>query len=122
MRFISAISVLLVVVLAALSPVCVSGWSGQSTTTCSRPGARRSCATKKAEVAQATRSVCGDTLKSQPASCGLRTFVQSQFATFRSAEVSTLLLRHIANISPSLAVIIVSSIGSPETDRGPPRS
>lgn len=122
MRFVSAISVLLVVVLMALSPVCASGWSGQSATTCAPPGARRPFATEKTGVAQVAQAVCHNALKSQPAGCGLRSFVQSQIASFRTAEVPALRVRCIGHIAPARAAIIVSAIGPPETDRGPPRS
>jgi hypothetical protein len=53
----------------------------------------------------------------------MRSFVQIQFVAFRAFQISTPLLRSPGNLpAPSDSVIIVSSIGSPETDRGPPRS
>jgi hypothetical protein len=49
--------------------------------------------------------------------------VQFQFVAFHGFEISTPLRRVTGNISaPFDSTIIISSIGSPETDRGPPRS
>jgi hypothetical protein len=67
--------------------------------------------------------VCGHILKSLPGNCGLRNFVQFQFVEFHNFEISAPLRATSDNISAPLdSAIIVSSIGSPETDRGPPRS
>jgi hypothetical protein len=65
--------------------------------------------------------VCGHTLKSQRGGCSLRSFVQFQFAEFRRVEISSPPLHRDGEISPPFnPAIIVLSIGSPETDRGPP--
>jgi hypothetical protein len=53
----------------------------------------------------------------------MRSFVQLQFLTRQVSEISIQLRQAAGNIAaPSDAVIIVSSIGSPETDRGPPEA
>jgi hypothetical protein len=53
----------------------------------------------------------------------MRSFVQLQFLTRPASEISVPLRREAGNIAaPDDGVIIVSSIGSPETDRGPPNS
>jgi hypothetical protein len=71
----------------------------------------------------AANPVCGYVLKSQSGRCGIRGFAQFQFVTFHAFEISTPLQRAAGSIpAPFDFVIIVSSIGSPETDRGPPAS
>jgi hypothetical protein len=68
-------------------------------------------------------SVCGDVVKSMPGHCSLRSLLRFQFPAFQRFEVSTPLRRTAEIISaPRGASIIATSIGSPETDRGPPRS
>jgi hypothetical protein len=53
----------------------------------------------------------------------VRSFAAFQFVTFRAFVISAALRQTAGNISaPPDSVIIVSSIGSPETDRGPPTS
>jgi len=53
----------------------------------------------------------------------MRSFVPFQFLPFHAFEISTPLQRAAGNIpAPFDFVILVSSIGSPETDRGPPAS
>jgi hypothetical protein len=53
----------------------------------------------------------------------VRGFVQFQLVAFHRFDTSAPLQRAVSSISPPLvSVILASSIGSPETDRGPPRS
>jgi hypothetical protein len=53
----------------------------------------------------------------------MRGLVQFQLLALHSVEISLPLQRPVSNIAAPLdSTIIVSSIGSPETDRGPPRS
>ncbi|HKR29373.1 MAG TPA: hypothetical protein VJT08_02790 [Terriglobales bacterium] len=53
----------------------------------------------------------------------MRSFVPFQFVTLHAVETSVSVPYTGGHISlPLDSVIIVSSIGSPETDRGPPRS
>ena len=119
MRLASATSVLLLVVLATLAPNCVAGWNGQTAADCSRAGVHRICVGQKVD---ASRGSCHRALKSQPNSCGLRSFVQMQFASFRSTGLTRLLLRSVGSVFPGRPAIFASSIGSPQTDRGPPLS
>ena len=106
----------LVVVLSlfGLAPACVAGWDGQPANTACR--AERLCANEKSGKAS-TRNI-------KPAAankCGLRMFVQLQFARFSATSLSRPLLNRTGEISMlAPAVIVFSSIGSPETDRGPP--
>jgi hypothetical protein len=52
----------------------------------------------------------------------MRSFVQSQFVAFHAFEISAP-VRTASSISmPFDSLIIVSSIGSPDADRGPPIS
>jgi hypothetical protein len=53
----------------------------------------------------------------------MRSFIPFQFATLPVFEISSPLKHTGGNVSaPLKAVIVISSMGSPETDRGPPRS
>ena len=121
----SAISVVLILVVAGLSPACVAGW-----TPAARVGraAQDRCAEKKSvgksqTLASATKQPdCGHAVTAAAARCGLRSFIQLQFAQTRQAELARpLLLATEAVLSSPIAVFIVST-GSPQSDRGPPRS
>lgn len=68
-------------------------------------------------------SVCRPLLKSPPGKCGVRSFVQFQFVAFHRFETPAPLPRAVSGISPPLVLVVLASlIGSPEADRGPPRS
>jgi hypothetical protein len=123
MRRASITSVLLILALGTSASACVAGWGSQSAPSCVRPNARQARARTKPSISTAVGTTCGHSLKSLPGNCGLRNFVQFQFVTFHKFEVHTPLRPTCGNISAPLdSAIIVSSIGSPETDRGPPRS
>ena len=78
---------------------------------------------EKLGTATAGGLACGRVVKSLPDKCGLRSLVRRQFVVFRTFEISTPLRRTASNISaPFDSMIMVSSVGSPETDRGPPCS
>jgi hypothetical protein len=114
-------ALLLILVFLVLSPACVAGWGGEPVSACST--ARRSCTEVKAKTIKIAPPACSHVRKSQPNRCGLRSFVQLQFMEVRSAvDVFVPPLRLAEYISPARFVIIISSIGPPETDRGPPRS
>jgi hypothetical protein len=119
MRRTSIASVLLILVLATSASACVAGW-GQQADSCAhtiRP------VSPLAKPGIATRTQCSHALESLPGRCGMRSFIQFQFVAFHAFQISAPLKRAAGNISrPPDAVIIASSIGSPETDRGPPRS
>ena len=119
MRRASITSVLLIVVLASSASACVAGSGNPSLAACSRD--RRISAPAKPKVA--VRSTCGHDLRSLPGRCGMRTFVQFQFVALHTEEIVSPLTRPAGRILlPSDSVILISSIGSPETDRGPPNS
>ena len=93
-----------------LAPACVAGWDGQPANTACR--VERLCAQKKS----------GKSIKPPAANkCGLRNFVQLQFVRLPATKLSRPLLNRDSEVSFfAPAVIVFSSIGSPETDRGPP--
>lgn len=109
----SITSVLLIVAMATSASACVAGWCSQLETSCRPAGVRKACAREK--------PACGPLIKSLPGKCGLRSFLQFHFAAFFTFEISTPFRCASSTISvPSDSVIIASSIGTPETDRGPP--
>jgi len=122
MRRTAIISVLLSVVTAGSASACVGGWGSQSAHSCLSTGTRRTCVRKEARTTT-MRPACGDVLKSQPGRCGMRSFIQFQFVTLHACGISAPLQHATGRISARFdSRIVVSSIGSPETDRGPPRS
>jgi len=122
MRRTSITSMLLILVLSASASACVAGGESRPTPSCTHPIARQACAQNKPGILTALSPAC-DVLRSQPGRCGMRSFLQLQFVAFHAFEISAPLHRAAGSISvPWDAVIIISSIGSPETDRGPPRS
>jgi hypothetical protein len=148
MRNISATAVLLVLAFSMLPPACVAGWNDGtgfelSASNCeempqlsggrilSRHHGLRAAPSHEARVASQgpTRAEivqaaepCGDAFKSRPGHCRLRSFIQLHFANFQTAEVSVPLLAVTRGAPPLRVIIVVSSVGPPETDRGPPRS
>jgi len=122
MRRTAIISVLLSLVIAGSASACVGGWGSQSAHSCLSASTRRTCVRNEHRTAT-MRPACGDVLKSQPGRCGMRSFIQFQFVTLHASEISAPLQHAAGSISvPFDSRIVVSSIGSPETDRGPPRS
>lgn len=121
MRRASITSVLLIVVLATSASACVAGSGNRSLAAYSCN--RRISAHTKACRTVAIRSTCGHDLRSLPGRCGVRTFLQLQFVALHTLEIVSPLTRPTDRISvPSDPVTLISSIGSPETDRGPPNS
>jgi len=122
-RRVSITSVLLILALVASSSSCVAGWGSQRAASCSHSIVRKSCVRKNHAVAKAMDPDCGRVLEQSPGTCGIRGFFQAKFAAFRGIEISIPLRRVAGRVSaPSDFPIMVSSVGSPETDRGPPRS
>jgi hypothetical protein len=122
MRRTSITSVLLILVLTTSVSACAARWCSQPATSCHRAGDRQACGRKKPATATAMHLPCGPLLKSTPGQCGMRSFVQSQFVAFHAFETSPP-VRTASSISTLFeSLIIVSSIGSPEADRGPPIS
>ena len=122
MRRNALISAFLVIVLATAAFGCVSDWSGKPSSSCNNSSIQKPCV-RKPGTAVAKRSGCGDNVKSVPGLCNVRGFAQFQFTEFRKFEIAGPLRQVEGRISrPRNAAILVSSIGSPETDRGPPTS
>jgi hypothetical protein len=122
MRCASITCVLLIAVLATSASVCASGWDSQYARFCPRG---HGCAGKKLVYATAAvgPASCGHVLTSLPGKCTVRSFGQFQSAVPHIFESSIPLPLKGGNTAPpSEPRIIISSIGSPETDRGPPRS
>ena len=116
------LSGLLVLLLTTSASVCITGWTGQSPSTCRR-NSRYTRADTKQKNPTAVHSACGHVLESQLGRCGIRGFDQLQFVEFGPRLSSNLLLVPTDRVvAPACTKIVVSSIGSPETDRGPPRS
>lgn len=121
MRRASITSGLLILVLTTSAFGCVTGWSSKSGTLCPRPRTRKACVWKKLGTTAARGSACDHTLKSLPGQCSLRSLAQFQFAELQRFEIASPLRHASSKVSlPLNSVTIVSSIGSPETDRGPP--
>src|ERR1700687_6376580 len=116
MRRASITSVLLIVVLATSASACIEGSGNPFLASCSRD--RRISARTRPGKTIAVHSTCGHDLRSLPGRCGLRTFVQLQFVALHTTEIVGFLAHPAGRISvPSDSVILISSIGSPETDR-----
>jgi hypothetical protein len=124
-------AVILIVMFASSMSACVAGWGSEAASACCQPAVRSACAGKCPDARKVTgnthksarNSACKDVVKTQPGKCGMRSFAQLQFLTRPASEISIPLRRAAGNIAaPDDSVIIVSSIGSPQTDRGPPRS
>jgi hypothetical protein len=118
----SITSVLLILVLVTSASACVAGCGSQIAPSCPRTISLRDCARKEPRTATIRGRACGDVLKSLPARCGVRSFIQFQFVTLAVFEIAAPFQRTASNSVPFDSLIVVSSIGSPETDRGPPRS
>lgn len=90
---------------------------------CSTSGKRHACVRREPRTAITKGSRCSPVVKSLPSTCGMRSFVPFQFVTLHAVETSVPVPNTGGHISlPLDSAIIISSVGSPETDRGPPRS
>ena len=122
MRRTSITSGLLILVFATSASGCAIGWNSDPGTYCPRPSARQACVRKKPGTTAARRSACGHILKSLPGRCSSRSLAQFQFAELHRFEIPSPLRQAGSKISLPCNPVIASSIGSPQTDRGPPRS
>jgi hypothetical protein len=121
-RRISITVVLLILVLVPSASDCAAGWGSQIAPSCPRAISRRACTRKEPTTATIKGRACGDVLKSLPARCGMRSFIQFQIVPLAVFEIAAPIKRTGSNPVPVHSVIVVSSIGRPETDRGPPIS
>ena len=119
----SVISGLLLLVVATSASGCVTGWNSTNNVSCTRPASHRICSRDLQRVRATGGRNCGSLLRSGANGCSLRSLAQLQFLEFRRSAVATPLPDAVERIEVCPhAVIVLSSIGSPETDRGPPRS
>jgi len=119
----SILSCLLILVFSTSTLGCVTGRSSHSGIFCSSTGIRQTC--KKAKSSRDVRpgSACRETLKRPLDRCNLRGFLQSQLAVLANFEISTPSLPAMGEVSLlSRSIFVASSVGSPQTDRGPPAS
>ena len=122
MRRASITSVLLILVVVTSASACVAGCGSQIAPSCPPMISLRACARKEPRTPTIGGRACGDVLKSLPDRCGMRSFIQFQFVALALFEIAAPFQRAASNSVPFDSLIVVSSIGSPETDRGPPRS
>jgi len=110
-------SILLMTAILAVAPYCVAGGGGS----CANAGTADHCQPHHRQSATLNAQPC-TVRASADSRCGFRTFVHFHALQLRSVTSSAPLLivnRRLALTTPN---IIVSSVGPPETDRGPPRS
>ena len=113
---------LLILVFATSAFGCATG-SGSEQSFCAHGRWQRLYTASKHCAAEPKSCRCGDVLKSSRGQCSLRSLAQFQFAELSDFEISSPLQHATGKASPALnSRIIVLSIGSPETDRGPPSS
>jgi hypothetical protein len=113
----------LILVLAFSAFGCATGLVGESLASCHRPNSQRRLVGSTSAATAAASPRCKPTLKSSQGRCSLRSLERFQFAELRNFEIQSPLQLASGKASPPVSSrIIVSSIGSPETDRGPPHS
>ena len=117
MRRNSVISALLIVTMAASASACVEGAGSSLNKVCVR-SSLPSC-----EKSLHAANKCNPVLKSVPVHCDIRGLVQFHLVAFLKFEVSSP-LRLVSGrvLLASRPGSRIFSIGSPETDRGPPLS
>ncbi len=122
MRRIAITSILTIVVLATTASACVAGWGSKTVDPCTRPSARHGFAHGSPRIATARDHACGSALNSARVECSMRKFVPFHLVALKVIPASRTLQRARNMPRASDSVIFISSVGSPETDRGPPRS
>jgi hypothetical protein len=115
----SLTAAMLVLLIAGLAPACVAGWNGEAASSCT--GERQPAIRKNRNDGCRRAKDCGAQLRAQASHCGFRTFLQLQFAELRLAanELPKLGVRGTVPVQPAVTISL-SSIGSPQSDRGPP--
>src|SRR5262249_52167834 len=108
-------AVLLICTMALSASACVAGVSATTV---------RSCQTRRARCyGNLHARKCDVVLKSSDAHCNIRGLLQFHAIEFRKLDaLSPFRSASERVVAPSRPAIQVSSIGSPETDRGPPLS
>jgi hypothetical protein len=114
------VALLLIVSLGASASVCIVGYGNSSLKSCKHLKSDQGCARKSPNAGTAQ---CGSLLKAPPSNCSIRSLAQFHLFVFPKLEagITLLVLPESVSIPPG-SVPRVTSIGSPETDRGPPLS
>ncbi|HKV94004.1 MAG TPA: hypothetical protein VJW20_15760 [Candidatus Angelobacter sp.] len=116
----AATAMLLATVFTALSSACVAGLGSGTAISCGE------ALPKPRECSRPVRNVkaadCRTIISAAKARCGLRTFVQITAVQAVTVSLSAPQPQSAEAVRPGDAVIIVSSVGPSETDRGPPCS
>jgi hypothetical protein len=115
MRVKAITAALLILTIAVSASACVEGAGGA-------PG--KPCISSQTNCSRVARSSkCGTVLKSSPAHCSVRGLMQFHFIAFQESDKTASLRALPGRVAlPSRSALRVSSVGSPETDRGPPLS
>src|SRR5689334_9731963 len=110
---------MLALLIAGLAPACVAGWDGEAATA-NCAGERQATIRKDSNDGCRRAKDCDAQLRAQASHCGLRTFLQLQFAELRLAAGEPAKLSAQGKVAVQPAVTFAfSSIGSPHSDRGP---
>jgi hypothetical protein len=121
MRRIRVILALLVLLLT--TSACIAEWTDGASPACHRQTAHHTYTSAERSTAKGVAHLACSGISKPPARCGIRGFDQLQFVEFGPRLCSgPLLIPTGAVAAPTYTKIVISSIGSPESDRGPPRS
>jgi hypothetical protein len=114
------LALLLAIVVNTMAAACVSDTGGLGGTHCARKSfaARRVPHSSFAWVG----SGCAESLQRAPEHCRMRGFTPAPTALPSAIERFAMRPIVAAKLAPPEARVIASSVGPPETDRGPPRS
>jgi hypothetical protein len=113
-------SALLILALSASVSACVAATGSGSAAACSLAHSKPSHPRTAAATAD---NNCGHSLRARSAHCSLRGLLQFQFLTLPEFQIGAPLdLIAVDIMTPPNSTAKLTSIGSPETDRGPPRS
>src|SRR5947209_2439305 len=119
MRRPAILAVLLMIVVNTMAAACVS--DTREIAKCSRV-ARTACSHRTGAALRRARD-CGESVYRIPEHCRMRGFGASPIAALAPAERLNSKPTPTAKIeAPDDPVIVATSVGPPETDRGPPRS
>jgi hypothetical protein len=112
----SLISALLMLTLCASASACVNG-------TGTGFGAACRISHPRLSALGATENTCGHAFNTRVAQCPLRGLLQFQFLTLSAFQIAVPIDVIAETVTvPSDSTAKLTSVGSPETDRGPPRS
>jgi hypothetical protein len=118
MRHSAILALLLVMVINTVAAACVSDASGMRPSYCVR-NPKPKMATFRIHRAGG----CAGSVHHLPDTCRMRGFSQSPVAAIaRVEQLKVGLARAAKVVAPEGPRFVVTSVGPPETDRGPPRS